>query len=134
MDPHVAINRLVLEQKGVTLADFKHLSGVLLLNVKVEELVFQVLVSLAAIDNSIFTSIDLEQEKHIVLIDLRTIIALDEVVDRLLDPSNFVKLTGRGSVVVVEALPLLNFSINTLLLDQIALKEPIVKFDLSEAL
>ena len=45
----------------------------------------QVLVSLAAIDNTVFATIDLEQEKHVMFINLAAIISLNELVDGGLD-------------------------------------------------
>ena len=95
MNPHIAIDRLVLEDKGLTLADFKHFCRVLLLDIKVEQLVLQVLVRLAAVDDSVFGPIDLEQEKHVVLIDLAAIVALDDVVDSDLNLSQFILLAAR---------------------------------------
>ena len=43
------------------------------MDVEVEQLVLQVLVSLAAIDDAILRPINLEEEEHVVLIDLATI-------------------------------------------------------------
>ena len=40
LNPHITIDRLVLEDEGLTLADFEHFCRVLLLNVEVEKLVF----------------------------------------------------------------------------------------------
>ena len=81
LDPHIAIDRIALEDEGLALADFEHFRRVLLLDVEVEQLVLQVLVRLTAVDDSILRSVDLEQEKHVVLIDLAAIVALDDVID-----------------------------------------------------
>ena len=62
MDPHIAIDRFVLEDKGLTLADFEYFRRVLLLDVEVEQLVLQVLVRLAAVDDTVLGPVDLEQE------------------------------------------------------------------------
>jgi len=58
------------------LANFKHLRRVLFLDVKVKELMLKVLIGGATVDNAFFRSIDLEQEKHVMLIDLAVVIAL----------------------------------------------------------
>ena len=41
----------------------------------------QILVHLAAIDNAFLRTIDLEEEKHVVLINLAVIIALYQIID-----------------------------------------------------
>ena len=95
LNPHIAIDRLVLEDKGLTLADFKHFCRVLLLDIKVEQLVLQVLIRLTAVDDSILGSVDLKQEQHVVLIDLAAIVALNDVVDSDLNLGQFVLLSAR---------------------------------------
>ena len=81
------------------MAHFEHLGRVLLLNVKVEQLVLQVLVRLAAVDYAVLRAINFEQEEHIVLINLAAIIALHEVVNCNLDFGQFVHLSARRQVV-----------------------------------
>ena len=41
----------------------------------------QVLVSLAAVDDTFLAAIDLEQEEHVVLVDFAAVVALDEFID-----------------------------------------------------
>ena len=41
----------------------------------------QVFIGLAAIDNTILWTVNLKQEKHVVLINFIAIIALDQIID-----------------------------------------------------
>ena len=106
----------------MTLADFEHFGRVLLLDVKVEQLVLQVLVRLAAVDYAVLRAINFEQEEHIVLINLAAIITVDQVVDRFLDLLQLIvqaRLYNIGSVPTALSL---NLGVDSLLLDQVALE------------
>ena len=81
LDPHITIDRLLLEHKFFALADLKHFYRVLLLNVEVEQLVLQVLIGLTAINDSFFRTIDFKEEKHVMFVNLAAIIAFNQVVD-----------------------------------------------------
>ncbi len=81
LDPHITIDGLLLKHKLFALADLKHFDRVLLLDVEVEQLMFQVLIGLTAIDDSFLRAVDFKQEKHVMFIDLAAVIAFDQVVD-----------------------------------------------------
>ena len=134
MDPHVTIDWLILQDECLALTNFEDFGGVLLLNVEIEELVLQILVRLAAVDDSIFRAIDLKQEEHVVLINLAIVVALNEIVDSDLHFSQFILFQARWQVVLVNSLLALNLGIDPLLFDQIALKQSIVELDLSQTL
>ena len=85
MNPHVTVDRLILKQESVSLADLEHFGRVFLGDVEIEQLVLEVLVGLAAIDDSILAAVDLKQEQHVVLIDAARVIALHKLVDCVLD-------------------------------------------------
>ena len=103
------------------MANFEDFGGVLLLNVEIEELMLQILVRLAAIDDSVFRAIDLEQEEHVVFINLAIVVALNKVIDSDLHFSQFVLFQTRWQVVLVNSLLALNLGIDPLLFDQITL-------------
>ena len=134
LDPHIAIDRVALEDEGLALADFEYFRRVLLLDVEVEQLVLQVLVRLTAVDDSVLRSVDLEQEKHVVLIDLAAIVALDDVVDSDLNLSQFILLAARRLIRWVKPLLSLHLCIDPLLLDELALEQSVVELDLRETL
>ena len=60
LDPHITINGLVLQDESIALTDLEHFGRFLLLDVEVEELVFEVLVCLTAVNDAVFRAIDLE--------------------------------------------------------------------------
>ena len=134
LDPHVAIDWLILENKCIALADLKHLGRVFLLNVEVEQLVLQVLVCLATVDDTFLAAIDLEQEEHIVLVDFAAVVALDEFIDGSLHLKHLVKEARLCRVILVSRTLALDFSVDPLFLDEVALKEPIVELYLGQAL
>ena len=134
LDPHIAIDRLVLEDKGLSLTDFEHFRRVLLLDVEVEQLVLQVLVRLAAVDDSVLGPVYLEQEKHVVLIDLAAVVALDDVVNSDLHFGQFVLLAARRLIRWVKPLLSLHLCVDPLLLDELALEQSVVELDLRETL
>ena len=85
LNPHVTVDGLILQDKGLSLANFEHFSGIFLLDVKVEKFVLQIFVRLAAVDNAILRAIDLKQEQHVMLIDFVAIVTLNEVIYRHLN-------------------------------------------------
>ena len=121
LNPHITIDWLILQDKCLALANFEDFGGVLLLNVEIEELMLQILVRLAAIDDSVFRAIDLEQEEHVVFINLAIVVALNKVIDSDLHFSQFVLFQARWQVVLVNSLLALNLGIDPLLFDQITL-------------
>ena len=94
----------------------------------------QVLIGLAAVDDSILTAIDLEQEQHVVLVDLALVVTLHKFVDCVLDLLQVIKLSRGRPIRRVISRFSLNISINALLFDEVALKQPIVKLDLRQFL
>ena len=78
LDPKVAIHLIILRSKCMTLAYLQYFLTILLLDVEVEEFLFEV-VDLTACLDAIFRVIDLEEEKHVVLVDL--LLLSDQVVD-----------------------------------------------------
>ena len=82
----------------------------------------KVLVHLAAVDNAIFASIDLEQEKHVMFINLAAIISLNELVDGGLDAPQIITFCVSRYIGIVKTLLSLNFCIDPLFLDEVALK------------
>ena len=84
------------------MADLEHLGRVFLLNVEVEQLVFQVLVSLAAVDDTFLAAIDLEQEEHVMLVDFTAVVTLDEFIDSSLHLEHFVEEARLCGVVLVS--------------------------------
>lgn len=120
LDPHVAIDRLLLQDEGIALANFEHIGRVLLLDVEVEELVLKILVLLTAIYNTLFATIYLEQEQHVVLINLGCIVALDEFIDSTSNLYKFVKQARIRRVHAVTTSFPFDLSIDTLLLYEVA--------------
>ena len=51
----------------------------------------QVFIRLAAIDDAILTAVYLEQEKHVMFIDLTAVIALHQLVDSGINDNKFIK-------------------------------------------
>ena len=102
LDPHVAIDWLILENKCIALADLEHLGRVFLLNVEVEQLVLQVLVSLATVNDTFLAAINLEQEEHVVLVDFAAVVALHEFIYGSLHLEHLVEKARLCCVVLVS--------------------------------
>lgn len=135
LNPHVAVDWLVLQDESLALANFEHFRSSLLLDVEVEQLVLQVFVRLAAPHDAIFRSVDLEQEEHVVLINLAAVIALNELVDLLFDLLQLGQFQhGRVVEGHTRLLHAQDRRIDPLLLDEQALEQPVVELDLSESL
>ena len=86
----------------------------------------KIFVCLTAVDNTIFRTIDLKQEKHVVLIDFVTIVTLYKVIDCDLDLGQVILLTTRRHVRWIKSLLTLNFSINSLLFDKLTFEKSVV--------
>ena len=104
------------------------------MNVEVEQLVLQVLVRLAAVDDAFLATVDLEQEEHVVLIDFAAVVALHEFINSCLNLQHFIEKARLRGVVLVTGSLALDFSVNPLLLDEVALEESVVELDLGQAL
>jgi len=94
----------------------------------------QVLVGLAAVDNTVLAAINFEQEKHVVLIDFAAVVALHQLVNRALDDDHFVEEAGVGGIHSIACSFTLDLCIDPLLLHQVALQQSVVQFDLCKAL
>ena len=95
---------------------------------------FQVLIRLAAVNDSVLRAVDLEQEEHVVLIDLASVVALHKVVDLARHRRKLIQLSRRGSIRPINSLLSLNLSIDPLLLHKVALEQTIVELNLRESL
>lgn len=80
----------------------------------------KILVLLTAIYNTLFATIYLEQEQHVVLINLAAIVALDEFIDSTSNLYKFVKQARIRRVHAVTTSFPFDLSIDTLLLNEVA--------------
>jgi len=94
----------------------------------------QVLIGLAAPNDTVFGAIDLEEEQHVMLVNLTAIITLHELIDCILNLFQLILLSTRYNVVWIQPLLALHFCIDPLLLDKLALQQAIVELDLSQTL